>query len=138
MKRRVADLSEAVAALPSLRSPLFLPSSSSQVLLSFIFLLGFFPLTPSRLLSLIYPSFLCLVTYSLSCQKEIMVYARSCLCMCSYWTCLFSTAHPVPSPSFSSREGSNGPEQNNGCLRESFICLRPERVPLAFHLTRQP
>ncbi len=77
---------------------------------------------------------------------HIHTHIHSRPCVCSYRMCLFSlppTANspPLPTPSHSRREKSNGPEQNNGRLHgvvESFICLRPERVPLAFRLTRRP
>lgn len=91
-----------------------------------------------------------LTTYSMACQMKItgyiLAHSRPCPCVCSYCMCLFPpppTANSplLPAPGYSRRLGSNGPEQNNGCLHgvaESFICLRPERVPLAFRLTRRP
>lgn len=67
------------------------------------------------------------------------------LCVCTvrvYFHCHPQLiAHPLPTTSYSSRRKSNGPEQNNGRRNdaaESFICLRPEHVPHAFHLTHQP
>lgn len=165
MKRGDFDLSEVVTALLSLPAPLIFCYISPLLPPSFSLLVPSIFRPPLHLPSLFYLLSLSLLSppsagnelsvitiyfddlFSSLSGENYSLHTLVLVCVCAYIVCVYYNSHPRliahPSPYSATHGGeeSNGPEQNNGCLHavvESFICLRPECVPLAFRLTRRP